>query len=211
MDFLFGVAVGWAQTAIGHPFDTYVVLTQIGRREKITARILYRGVTIPLACSATYNSMLFGVYSQTYKLVENHWIAGAIAGAAGGPVLCLTDSYKIGLQTQSKTRTLFKGVGVTTLLECPANSIYFGVYHILRSNQWSTWLSGGLAGISAWASVYPLDVIKTRIQSGVATDYKNAIKMGGFSKGLFLCLTRAFLTNALGFCIYDQMKILVYR
>lgn len=205
MDFLFGAAVGWAQTAVGHPIDTYVVLKQVNQPVNFTARTLYRGVSIPLACSASYNSMLFGVYSQVLRYTENHWLAGAVAGLAGGPILCLTDSYKIGLQTQSTQRTLFKGVGVTTLLECPANSIYFGVYHTL-SGMAPSWLAGGVAGVAAWSSVYPLDVVKTRIQSGAARDYKHAIKMGGFGRGLWMCLTRAFVTNALGFYVYEKVK-----
>ncbi len=204
MDFLFGAAVGWAQTAIGHPIDTYVVLKQVGRPVTLSVKTLYRGVTIPLACAASYNSMLFGVYSQAIRHTDNHWLAGAIAGAAGGPILCLTDSYKIGLQTQSTRRTLFKGVGVTTLLESPANSIYFGVYHALSSQP--SWLAGGIAGSTAWFSIYPLDVVKTRIQSGVARDYRHAIKMGGFGRGLWMCLTRSFVTNAFGFSVYEKVK-----
>lgn len=200
MDFVFGIAVGWGQTLIGHPLDTYTVWKQTN--STFPLKNLYRGITVPLACNSVYNSMLFGVYSQSYKFTENHWLSGAIAGLFGGPVLSLTDSVKIGLQTGQKS-IQFRGVLVTTLLESPANSIYFGLYQFLISSNYPTYLAGGLAGLSAWASIYPLDVIKTRVQIGKS--YKEAIKIGGFSKGVLTCLIRAFLTNSFGFYIYDKL------
>lgn len=101
MDFVFGVAVGWAQTLVGHPLDTYTVWKQTNT--PFVLKNLYREISVPLACYSMYNSMLFGVYSTSLKITENHWIAGAAAGLIGGPVLSLTDSVKIGLQTGQKS------------------------------------------------------------------------------------------------------------
>lgn len=69
--------------------------------------------------------------------------------------------------------------GFTPLLmrEVPANFFYFGGYegtkNLLRSPQelddrdlpaWKLIISGGVGGMSLWASIYPIDVLKTKLQ-----------------------------------------------
>ena len=81
-------------------------------------------------------------------------------------------------------------------------------------------LCGGLAGVVTWASIYPLDVIKTRVQTQVSSlspaeqqqevlgqkprlyafeVAKQAYRsdgMGVFFRGLGICSLRAFIVNA---------------
>ncbi|PSS09100.1 hypothetical protein M430DRAFT_37179 [Amorphotheca resinae ATCC 22711] len=93
-------------------------------------------------------------------------------------------------------------------------------------------LCGGLAGIATWVSVFPLDVIKTRVQTqvlqpgssspllgtGVSVDgtehrrlgaieiARNAYKkegLGVFFRGLTICSVRAFIVNAAQFAVYE--------
>jgi solute carrier family 25 carnitine/acylcarnitine transporter 20/29 len=86
-------------------------------------------------------------------------------------------------------------------------------------------LCGGLAGIVTWASVFPLDVIKTRVQTqvlgtGVTLDgtqhrrlgameiAKNAYKREGshvFFRGLLVCSVRAFFVNAAQWAVYELL------
>ena len=91
-------------------------------------------------------------------------------------------------------------------------------------------LCGGLAGVVTWASVFPLDVIKTRVQAqtlqsevtpllgtalvegsaqnrlGAMEVARNAYKndgMGVFFKGLGVCSIRAFIVNAAQWAVYE--------
>jgi len=91
-------------------------------------------------------------------------------------------------------------------------------------------LCGGLAGVVTWASVFPLDVIKTRVQTqvlqgentpllgatlvegtkhrrlGAIEIAKNAYKSEGagvFFKGLGVCSVRAFIVNAGQWAVYE--------
>lgn len=86
-------------------------------------------------------------------------------------------------------------------------------------------LCGGLAGIVTWASIFPLDVIKTRVQvqmlgTGVMVDGTKHRRLGAlaiardayrregaavFSRGLTICITRAFFVNAAQWAVYEVL------
>jgi hypothetical protein len=64
----------------------------------------------------------------------------------------------------------------------------------------------------SWLSVYPIDVIKTRIQAGDTTPILNQVRelgVRGLSRGLGWCLLRAAPVNAVTFWVQDAaMKAL---
>lgn len=93
-------------------------------------------------------------------------------------------------------------------------------------------LCGGLAGIVTWASIFPLDVIKTRVQTQVlnansplrgeqgallasevqprrltsleiATQAYRNEGVGVFFRGLGVCSVRAFAVNAVQWAVYE--------
>lgn len=95
-------------------------------------------------------------------------------------------------------------------------------------------LCGGLAGIVTWATIFPLDVVKTRVQTqflhnppqtaeretllpGGATIKKRlstlevarqAYQIEGtsvFFRGLGICSVRAFIVNAVQWAVYEWM------
>lgn len=95
-------------------------------------------------------------------------------------------------------------------------------------------LCGGLAGIVTWASIFPLDVIKTRVQtqtsyqesrsngerSGLLQPNSSERRMssievakhayrtegaGVFFRGLGICSVRAFVVNAVQWAVYEWM------
>ena len=92
-------------------------------------------------------------------------------------------------------------------------------------------LCGGIAGVATWASVFPLDVIKTRLQaqtSGICPEgrpllpsqsnrwelnsfqvaresYRNE-GMKVFYRGLGICSIRAFIVNAVQVRLFSILK-----
>ena len=66
-------------------------------------------------------------------------------------------------------------------------------------------ISGGLAGITSWTITYPIDTIKTRIQSKHIS-FSKAIKQYNLFKGLSVSLLRAFIVNSVGFYTYEYFN-----
>ena len=75
--------------------------------------------------------------------------------------------------------------------------------------------AGGMAGVVAWWAVYPVDVVKTRLQAqpldkpqykGVVDCFVKIVKADGPSvlfRGLGATLLRAFPLNAVTFAVYE--------
>lgn len=80
--------------------------------------------------------------------------------------------------------------------------------------QAASLLSGGCAGAIAWFIMYPLDFVKTRIQSdslsnpiykGVKHCFQSEVNAKGISviyTGFQIMLARAFVVNAFGFMCF---------
>jgi len=201
-------------------------------------RGLYRGMSSPLAGVAGINAIVFGVYGNTQRHLSDpdslmsHFLAGSVAGLVQsgvcspmelaktrvqvsgdniGPLQCLKNIYKY-----EGVKGVFRGLGITVAREVPAFGSYFLTYEMLTRTEDSTRAStatmlfaGGVAGCVSWVIVYPVDVIKSRMQvdgmSGTPK-YKNSwdcVKKGiaseGYAflgRGLMPTLVRAFPTNA---------------
>lgn len=95
-------------------------------------------------------------------------------------------------------------------------------------------MCGGLAGVVTWASIFPLDVVKTRVQiwdlNAAKTGETEALLGKGarrpstfaiaraayqaegvpvFFRGLGVCSARAFIVNAVQWAVYEwMMKVL---
>lgn len=183
-------------------------------------------------------------YSQIY-------IAGASAGIANTIISAPVEQLRILLQTQ-KTNTykgpvdaikqiknsyglrgLFRGAGITAIREAQAYGIWFLTYEFLMNQAskkvsrqeiptWKLLMFGGLAGEALWLASYPVDVIKTQIQSdkfGSARKYNgawDAVKktyvasgIKGFWKGIAPTLLRAIPASASTFASVElTMRLL---
>ena len=123
---------------------------------------------------------------------------------------------------------LYRGVTVTLLRDLPSFGVYFGVYRYLaqsieplisepsEAGPTTQIIAGGLAGVTAWMSIYPLDVIKARMQG--AKDHDNSkswmsyargihqeVGYKGFIKGLGPTLSRAFVMDSVSFLSLTTM------
>ncbi|ORY58815.1 mitochondrial carrier domain-containing protein [Pseudomassariella vexata] len=184
------------------------------------------------------------------------WAAGAIGGLATWVVstptelvkcraqlsLPPTSSWKIARQIVKSEgfRGLYFGGVVTALRDSIGYGFYFWSYELstqlitsskqeksLTKDAARVLLCGGLAGVVTWASVFPLDVIKTRVQAqtnepaamallgdqtkvhrraGAIEVAKEAYRQGGlrvFFRGLTICSVRAFVVSAIQWAVYE--------
>ncbi|SGZ47781.1 CIC11C00000005196 [Sungouiella intermedia] len=173
------------------------------------------------------------LWPQTY-------IAGAMAGVVNTPVTAPVEQLRILSQSNTKSTSLaetvkhiyqtrglgglYRGTTITLLREIQAYGVWFLTYEYLidkiktsrgyaHRNEITTpelLVSGALAGNALWLSSYPLDVIKSNIQSdkfGSESRFHGKISTAtkaiwaangfrGFWKGIVPCLLRAIPCSA---------------
>jgi len=141
--------------------------------------------------SAFLNTNLAGTPAGLWST----WLAGAIGGLATWVVSTPTELVKCRAQLSTSSswnitkeimraegvRGMYFGGAVTALRDSVGYGFYFWSYELStrlmmsRSKQSTSsgqeatkvLLCGGLAGVVTWASVFPLDVVKTRVQTQV--------------------------------------------
>ncbi|SPJ85242.1 related to ornithine transporter 2 [Fusarium torulosum] len=190
----------------------------------------------------------------------NTWIAGAVGGLTTWVVSTPTELIKCRAQLASPPasswaiakqvwrgegiRGVYFGGAVTAARDSVGYGFYFWSYEL--STRWlatepgressfqheaaKVLLCGGLAGVATWASIFPLDVIKTRVQAqavggqaelspllqhngpspttraGALQIAREAYREGGsrvFFRGLTVCSVRAFIVNAVQWAVYE--------
>lgn len=180
------------------------------------------------------------------------WLAGAVGGLACWVVSAPSELIKcrtqlkvdgrastygtlINVLKQQGIRGLYLGGTITSIRDSFGYAWYFWSYElskrILLSRQpdpfaepkaYDVLIAGGIAGVVTWASVFPLDVVKTRVQTQsqvidaatapllgqeqacvkqktsfqIARDIARAEGIAGFYRGLGVCSLRAFIVNA---------------
>lgn len=134
-----------------------------------------------------------------------------------------------GIVKNSGWLSLFRGLNATMIREIPSFPAYFVTYEYSKlylqgllpedsaiSDTAAILGAGSLAGISGWIFVYPIDVIKTKIQSepsliwkdriSCAQMYRRLLQESGrsvFMRGFGATILRAVPTNAVIFGGYE--------
>ena len=211
-----GFVVGSTQTIFGHPFDT--IKTKLQTNKKIDFFKLHRGISFPLLSHSITNSILFGSYNY-FKNYNNDFISGFYSGILISPIVSPIDKLKIDFQLNPtlklnniKYLKIYKGLHITCLRESLGSGIYFSLYNFMKNSEYikgdiNILLSGGIAGSFSWLFTYPIDVIKTRIQSEKFKYFYQSYANGNLFQGLKVCLFRSFIVNSIGFFIYEKIKI----
>lgn len=169
---------------------------------------------------------------------------GAIAGLANSLVSIPVEHTRIRMQVQGefnfgaiqcvKTISqsygiggLYKGAIPTLWRESIAMGIYFSMYEWITKQMrlpgqtkndlglTHILLAGGIAGVTLWFATFPIDVIKTKIQTdsfqnpkykGMYDCLLTTLRMSGVKglyKGLAPCLLRAVPANGVTFLAYE--------
>ncbi|KAJ0175671.1 hypothetical protein K1T71_008830 [Dendrolimus kikuchii] len=193
----------------------------------------YRGVWAPLGGIAAVNAIVFGVYGNTRRALPQsdslytHATAGAVAGAlqsfACAPVELVKTRQQLSNAREMPSgawagarhiiqkggfKALFRGLSITMARDCPAFTIYFASYEAMTREDRSilrVFTAGGVAGTLSWILLYPIDVVKSRIQGDVINRYssswdcfKKSIQAEGWkcmSRGIGAVTLRAFISN----------------
>ncbi|PZC85136.1 mitochondrial basic amino acids transporter [Helicoverpa armigera] len=199
-----------------------------------TLSTAYRGVGAPLGGIAAVNAIVFGAYGNTRRALPNpqalstHATAGAAAGLmqsfACAPVELVKTRQQLskpgdgmpsgawaGARHIIRTggfKALFRGLCVTMARDCPAFAIYFTSYEAMTRGDQSVmkvFMAGGAAGALSWVVLYPIDVVKSRIQGDVVGRYAGAwdcfvqsVRTDGWrsmGRGVGAVTLRAFISN----------------
>lgn len=188
------------------------------------------------------------------------FIAGAVGGLATWVVSTPTELVKcraqmsnVPISSLALTRSVIKAEGikglyyggtVTALRDSIGYGFYFWSYELStrllaskmgedqspRAEAAKVLLCGGIAGVVTWASVFPLDVVKTRVQTQIARSVEAQPLLGAagivadkgrigamemarriyreegtatFFRGLGVCSVRAFVVNAAQWAVYE--------
>lgn len=140
-----------------------------------------------------------------------------------GPVDCIRKIVK-----KDGPRGLFKGLPTTALREIPSYGAYFAAYEVFckmipnadpNEPSFGLLMAGGMAGVVGWLSTYPVDVVKTRLQSiqedqspkyvNLRQGFRIILKEEGhrvFFAGLTATALRAFPTNAATFYVVVAVR-----
>lgn len=171
------------------------------------------------------------------------WLAGASAGFASAFITAPTELVKCHAQLNLKNKGLMyeewvilrnmvrdhglfgtygpcRGLGITIVRETPSFGLYFTTYEAICRKYGKSgtvsFYAGGFAGAFAWASIYPIDVIKTRWSTAAPNTY-NSIRhclqtcvaqdgRGVLFQGFAATMIRAWPQNAVIFYTYEWLK-----
>ena len=196
-------------------------------------RGLYRGVGAPLAGNVVTSSVQFSVYNEM-RHYQDAWVSGAVAGAVSSLVTSPVEFIRIKMQLASKLEhgkqyrsiihcgmdivskagnnplALFRGLGITIARESIGYAAFFSMYHHVGSITGVKVVDdisrGVLCGVALWGSMYPIDVVKSRIQGASlevehhgslwhARDIYRSLGWRGFLKGFDITMIRALPVN----------------
>lgn len=120
------------------------------------------------------------------------------------------------LYVEGGVRSVFRGSLATLARDGPGSAAYFATYEIVKKkltpegkdlSLGAVMTAGGLAGVSMWVLVFPVDTVKSKLQSGdgklgiggVVKEVYALRGIKGFFPGIGPALARSFPANAATF------------
>ncbi len=206
-----GLAVGICQTVVGFPLDTLKTWSQSYPKPKfaLNLRNLYAGVRYPMMSGCLANGVVFGVSKEVHSFTGSWALSGGIAGLFATLVINPFDVMKIRAQMhESIPRPLyFRALWVTASRETPAYAFYFSTFHYCRETlAWHPFFAGAAAGLASWTTTYPIDVLKTRMQTHYSLSWQEALAQRGLWSGFSYAVGRALLVNGMSLWLYSLIS-----
>lgn len=175
---------------------------------------------------------------------SKYFIAGGIAGAASRTATAPLDRLKVILQVQTANAHIvpaikkiwkegsflgfFRGNGINVVKVAPESAIKFYVYEMLKSvigdfkgedkgdiGATGRLMAGGMAGAVAQTAIYPLDLVKTRLQT-CACEGGKAPKLTKLTKDIWVqegprAFYKGLLPSLLGMIPYAGIDLAAYE
>ena len=132
---------------------------------------------------------------------------------------------------QNGIRGVYRGTGATLLRDVPGSYAYFAGYEFVRRkfipeggdagdlSPLVLLFAGGMGGVFNWLAIFPIDVIKSRLQTapegrylGMVDCFKKIVSQEGYAalfKGLTPTLIRSFPANAACFLGFEMTLRLI--
>ncbi|KAH9255016.1 hypothetical protein BASA81_006961 [Batrachochytrium salamandrivorans] len=198
----------------------------------------YKGTLTPLVGIGACVSIQFGALEAMKRLLAGSNKDGAQSLSLPTAIQSASNKIYNGpldlvgkVAKQYGVSALFKGQCVTLIREFHGYGIYFSVYeylmqrtmasHGVKRSQVSSWhqlLFGAASGYMLWIFIYPVDVIKSKIQTdsfdktqqkykGMIDCYSKVVAQEGFAglyRGFWACMLRAGPANAATFAAYEM-------
>jgi solute carrier family 25 carnitine/acylcarnitine transporter 20/29 len=234
--YLNGGLSGMCGILLSHPIDTIKTHIQTGHKLntfKPSFTNFYKGISAPLLGVGIEKAIVFGTYNYMVSKTEHIPLSGAVAGLVASLVVTPYERIKILRQNSQvinykdvNIRFLFRGLSATFTREMPGFAIYFTTYEYLKKKTFtnhnkkidysSSFIYGGIAGITAWVFIYPQDKIKTILQSHSGSENKSIKTIissiytnGGikhFYSGFGWAAARAVLLHSGTFCMMEYLS-----
>ena len=196
----------------------------------------YKGVTPSIIGYSIEKCLVFGTYTTANKYSSYLWkdnscfkipfsgfIAGLVASLSISPFEQIKTDRQLGNKTMYNYSHLYKGLKYTAMRESIGFSIYFSAYDQLRKqfssdkdefylNLIKSGFYGALSAFIAWIPIYPIDLNKTRIQSGDQFgNFMQELKMQPnklkfLYRGYHFAMMRAIPFHSTCFVCYELMK-----
>lgn len=207
-----GCLSGFATTLFGFPLDTIKTFQQDKGTFPKTLRQCYSGIRFPLLQNTVFNALFFYKYETLRKeYKDNLLLCNFYMALYNSIVVCPMDKFKIMNQQQipypitvKNFLLSYKDFGIVCARKVPGTLLYFSSYQYCMKKEYSPFIAGGFAGVISWLGTYPIDTIKTRLQTNSNMTIKDAITRGNLWKGISFCLGRAFFVNAFHFYLYEK-------
>jgi solute carrier family 25 (mitochondrial phosphate transporter), member 23/24/25/41 len=175
---------------------------------------------------------------------RNPFTAGGVAGAASRTATAPLDRVKVIMQVQTNKTTIsyavkeiwkkgrflgfFRGNGLNVLKVAPESAIKFYTFELLKDfiveakgenkediGAGGRLIAGGLAGAVAQTAIYPMDLVKTRLQTYVCPGGK-APNLGSLSREIWVqegprAFYRGLIPSLLGIIPYAGIDLAAYE
>jgi solute carrier family 25 carnitine/acylcarnitine transporter 20/29 len=215
--FVAGAGVGAVAGLFSTPFEMVKVRMQLdsasGRVPRFTGswhcartlareqgiRVLYTGFSVNFVREMTFCAAYFG----TYELAKRALLGSSI-------LFPLNNSSSAPLSSHSRA-------GIATTTEATLAQAVVGPKDHSLGSLAAVQLAGGLAGMVGWLCSYPLDVVKSLVQSETGDRRRGFFQhvrarwsshgLAGFFSGIRPTLLRAFIVSGVRFSIYEAVVL----